>query len=100
MSPPLSPHMPGVAGDLTEVNGEAIVDTKLKAIQTAVVTLNEKNIISDEESHVSWYPLDGLDSRGKPKGSRIVLRVERGGLNHGTLGDSDVMVSWIAIGFR
>ncbi len=100
MPPPLSTHIPGLAGSLVEVNGEAIVDTGLKAIQTATVTLNETNIVADEESHVSWYPLDGKDARGNPKGSKIVIRVEKGGANHGVLGDSDVIVSWIALGFR
>ncbi len=100
MPSPLSTHIPGLAGSLVEVNGELIVETGLKAIQTAGAWLNERNIVADEESHVSWYPLDGFDTRGNPKGSKIVLRVEKGGANHGLLGDSDIMVSWIAMGFR
>lgn len=100
MSPPLSTHIPGIAGTLTEVNGEAVVDTKLKAIQTVVSTLNIQNMVSDQEAFANWYPLDGFDSRGNIKGSKIVLRVEKGGANHGLLGTTDVNVSWIAVGFR
>lgn len=93
MSAPLSPHIPGLSGGLEKVTAELVVETGLRDIQTVIATLNESNIVPDEEATVSWYPLSGSTSK-------IVLRVEKGGANSGTLGDSEVTVSWLALGRR
>lgn len=93
MAPPLSTHLPGLAGALETVTGEMIVDTGLKDIQTVVVTPNETNIVPDEEATVSWYPLP-------ESSSKIVLRVEKGGANSGIVGTNPFKVSWLALGRR
>ena len=92
MVAPLSTHIPGVAGDEITVTGDARVDTGLARITTVVTGLNESNIVPDEEASVSWYQRD-VDPPGT-----IILRVEKGGANSGTLGDSPVQVSFIALG--
>ncbi len=91
---PKSPHIPGLAGGIETVNGELTVDTGIRRLRSVVVQMNEPNIVPDEESEVSWFLFDDPPNTTQ----KIVLRVEKGGANHGLVGDSPVQVSWIALG--
>lgn len=87
-----SPHLPEVAGATETITGEIIVDTGLREIQSFVATFQTTNFVPDEESLLSWYPLPG----GTP--AQMVIRVEKGGVNHGLLGTNPIKVSWLALG--
>ena len=93
MPEPSSTHLPGIAGALERVTGEIVVNTGLRSIRTFVATFQTQNFIPGEESILSWYFPDPLAEPGK-----VVIRVEKGGANHGLLGDSEVVVSWLALG--
>ena len=96
MVAPLSTHIPEFAGATEEVTGELVVDTGLREIQSLTVTIKAQNLVPDEEQFVTWYRLNEVES-GAPAGE-VVIRVEKGGVNSGTLGDSVISVSWMAMG--
>lgn len=88
MSAPKSTHIPEVAHGIAAVTGTLIVETDLRDIQTAVATLKATAIAANEESHaiVTW------------SGSKLTIKVYKGGTASGTIGDSAVNVCWMAIG--
>lgn len=86
-----SDFIPGLASGTQGVTGELRIDTGLARVKDVVAMINESNISPDEESVVSWYQQDADAEPGL-----ITLRVEKGGANHGTLGDTEVQVSWVA----
>jgi hypothetical protein len=84
-------HMPEVAAGVVEVNGESVVETGLRNVASVVLTYNETNFVPNEEGLLSWYHLT-------PNSSKIVIRTEKTGTGSGTLGDTPMSVSFIAIG--
>jgi hypothetical protein len=87
-----SSHIPELAGAIETITGEIVVDTGLRDIQTFVATFKSTNFVPDQESLLSWYPLPN----GQP--GQMVIRVEKGGVNHGLIGTNPVNVSWMALG--
>ena len=88
-----STHIPEMAGDTIEVTGELEIKSGLRELQSVQLTLAEQNIVADEESKLTWY-------RRNPKTlpGDFVIRVEKSGAGEGSLGDSAVKVSWLALG--
>jgi len=94
-SPPLSFHYPQLAGNIVTVpsTGELTVDTGLRFLQTFVATIQSSNLGANEESLISWYPVnDGAPTR------KVVIRIEKGGTSHGDIGDTAIAASWFALG--
>lgn len=87
-----STHLSEMAGDIVDVTGELEIDTELRDLQTFQATPAVNNFIPDEEQNVTWY-FSRLPSR-----RHVTLRVEKGGINDGNLGDSPFPVSWMAMG--
>lgn len=96
MVAPKSTHLSEMAGATEAVIGELIVDTGLRDIQSCVASFNETNFVPDEEQFVSCYRLKSV--KPEEPASKIVIRVEKGGANSGTLGDTVIKVDWLAIG--
>ncbi len=94
MGAPLSSHLPGIAGATESFTDSLIVDTKLLRLQSFTATLKAASVTANEESIVHWE-LEPLVSGATQK---IKLFVVKGGTAHGTVGDTPVDVSWIAIG--
>jgi hypothetical protein len=94
MPSPNSLSLPGLAGGIEPVIGEAIIDTGLREVQSFVASMNINNFVPNAESKVGWYFLP-KDTRIT---QRVVLRVEKGGDNDGVLGTNEIQVSWIAMG--
>jgi len=92
MTEPLSTHLPEVAGEITYVTGEAVIETGLRQpIQACVASFAVNDFIADQEGKISCHPLASDPTK-------IVIRVEKVGTNDGVLGDNKVLISWIAIG--
>jgi len=91
MTEPLSTHLPEVAGEFVYVTGETVIQTGLRNIQAAVASFAVDDFTADEESKISCH-VYAADP------TKIVVRVEKGGSNEGTLGDNSVLISWMAFG--
>jgi len=91
MPAPLSTHLPEVAGEFVEVNGEAIIETGLRDIQAATASPAVTDFTANEEAKVSCR-------KDPTNSSRLIIRVEKSGSNEGILGDSAITVGWIAFG--
>lgn len=85
-------HIPELAGAIETVTGTLIVEPGVRDLQSFTVSFAHNNFLPDEEAHVTWFFTNA--------GSRrfVTIRLEKGGLNDGVLGDNPTQVSWIAIG--
>lgn len=90
-----SPHTPLFAGGIESVTGSLEVDTGLRDIQTATVSMIN-TITADEEGIPSWKKTGGPGVDGR-KTAHITIYVWKHGANSGVAGDSAVDVSWIAL---
>jgi hypothetical protein len=91
MVAPVSTHLPEFAGELILMTGETVVASGLREIQSASATLALSDFTANEESKVS-IRIDSSDQ------TKLIIRVEKGGSNEGTLGDNEVPVFWMALG--
>jgi len=89
---PRSPHLPNVSGNFETVIGELVVDTELRNIRSFVATFVASNFAADQESKISWYTLPNMQP------GKMIIRIEKGGVNDGMLGTNPVRVSWLALG--
>lgn len=93
MPAPLSTHLQGVAGATEQITGSLTVDTGLRKIQSVVANMNSALVVN-EENHVQVVQLPRVPGTT----AKITLNVLKGGTNIGNAGDTEVSVSWLAVG--
>jgi len=92
MPAPINTHMPEFAQGVAALPNACVlvVDTGLRNLKSAAVSMKRDTITANEESHaiVNF-------TEGSPK---ITIKVYKGGTASGTIGDSACNVAWMAVG--
>ena len=93
MTEPASKLYPGFAGAKdVAMTGTLEIDTGLKSLRSFQVS-QMTDVAANEESFLTWAEVAG--SPGK-----VLVSSWKGGSNHATVGDSEVLISWLALGDR
>ncbi len=90
----LSKHLPEVAGGTVAVTGSLVVDTGLRDLQSFSATI-QGVVVLNEESLVTYELVDQIPGTTR----QVTIRVYKAGpIGHGSVGDSAMNVTWMAIG--